>query len=392
MSSEPKVMIERAIKDVIGDSCANLHEPYFDEYDSVSMARVLECGFVSSTGPFLDEFEQQLQIKTGARHAIAVVNGTCALALALLASGVKPNTEVLLPALTFVATANSIIQASAIPHFVESESASYGICCASLRRYLEENCKLTNGKCINISSGNVISAIVPVHVFGCVADMTTLCKLAEEFNLLIIEDSAEALGSKHKGIHAGNFGESGALSFNGNKIITTGGGGAVITNDDAIADNARHIAAQAKMPHPYRYYHDQYAFNFRMPALNAALGCSQLDKLDRFLNDKRTLTQAYMARFSVEECCYFWQNQYTDTSNKWLNAIQLTPELESSRDSIIDHLHSQGLKCRPIWDLISNLPHLRGFPSMPLGNARQLVANTINLPSSPFLIGANYAR
>ena len=191
---------------------------------------------------------KKLQIKTGACHAIAVVNGTCALALALLASGVKPSTEVLLPSLTFVATANAIIQANAIPHFVESERVSYGICCASLRRYLEQHCKLRNGKCINMSSGNVVSAIMPVHIFGCIGDMTALGELAKDFHLSIIEDSTEALGSKHMGIHAGNFGESGTLSFNGNKIITTGGGGAVLTNNDAIAKKIRHLASQAKRP------------------------------------------------------------------------------------------------------------------------------------------------
>lgn len=385
MSSNLTSDIISAIKATIGDGQAALHEPTFDDRDKAAMRDVIESGFVSSMGPHLEAFEEKIRSFTKAKHAIAVVNGTAALTLGLLASGVEPGHEVLIPALTFVATGNAIQHAGAIPHFIESDRNTLGVDVPSLRLYLERITTFKNGRLCNIKTGRTISAIMPVHVFGHIGDIDGLETLAEEFKLFIIEDAAEALGSFKHGKHAGIFGACGTLSFNGNKIITTGGGGAILTNDDNISNTARHLATTAKQPHRYDYFHDRLGYNFRMPALNAALGCSQMEKLDTYLRSKQQLNISYAENFAPVDGCDFMANPKDSQSNHWLNAIILNPQTKSQRNAVLDALNDFGYGSRPIWALLNTLPHFAECPSMPLGTAEDLVGRIINIPSSASL-------
>jgi len=385
MSSSLAADIINAVELTIGNVVTGLHEPSFGDVDKVAMQEVIEIGFVSSTGPHLDKFENQLKAFTGAEHVVAVSNGTAALSLALLASGIVPGQEVLIPALTFVATGNAVLHAGAIPHFIESDSSTLGVNTKALIGYLEETTTNKEGRLVNVKTGRVIAAIMPVHVFGHIGDMTGLTELAREFNLLIIEDAAEALGSFQDGIHAGCFGKCGIISFNGNKIITTGGGGVVLTNDPNIATTARHLATTAKIPHRYEYFHDRIGFNFRMPALNAALGCAQMEKLPEYLKLKKKLKDNYSRNFANVHGCEFIENPAQSQSNNWLNAIQLTPENKSERNTVLNALNERGFGSRPIWALLNTLPHFADCPAMALPVAEHLAARIINIPSSPFL-------
>ena len=385
MSSSLSANIIEAIKATIGEHPAALHEPTFDDKDKAIMQEVIESGFVSSIGPHLDAFEDQLKKYTGAKHAIAVANGTAAITLSILASGVKATQEVLVPALTFVATGNAILHAGAIPHFIESDPKTLGVNVNSLEVYLKNITSFKDGTLYNLKSGRVIAAILPVHVFGHIGDMSELKILADKYKLTIIEDAAEALGSFQKGKHAGTFGTCGAISFNGNKIITTGGGGAVLTDNDEIASVVRHLATTAKKPHQYEYFHDRMGYNFRMPALNAALGCSQLQKLDNYLKLKKHLNNLYAKNFERVNGCEFVTNPKESQSNYWLNAIKLNPDAKPNRNDILDALNDFGYASRPIWTLLNSLPHFSEYPSMTLDTAKDLAGRIINIPSSPFL-------
>mgnify|MGYP001371523525 FL=1 len=264
-----------ATRSVTGDGEHHLHIPDLTDQDRNSVSSCFDEGFVSSVGSKISQFEQKLEDYTGAKHAIAVSSGTAALHVALIAAGIGPNDEVLVPALTFVATGNAILYCGAVPHFVESKEAGFGIDTILLQEYLDEIVDFNDiGEAVNKTTGRVIRALMVVHIFGHMTEVRVLKALALKFNLLLIEDAAEALGSWEDNIHAGLLGNVGALSFNGNKIITTGGGGCVLTNCDAIAVRARHVSTTAKLPHPYDYYHDQVGYNYRMPNLNAALGLS----------------------------------------------------------------------------------------------------------------------
>lgn len=390
MSYEFSSEIISSIAKAIGNVEVSLHEPQFDDRDKEAMQDVIRSGFVSSQGPHLDQFELSLKQITGAKYAICVTNGTAAITLGLIASGIMPGEEVLVPSLTFVATGNAILQANAIPHFVETNSNNFGIDVAKLQDYLNKNSKLEDGQCVNIRTGKVISAIVPVHIFGHIGNISELVKLAHTYNLKIIEDAAEALGSYKHGKHAGCFGQCGALSFNGNKIITTGGGGAVITNDSDLATTIRHLATTAKLPHRYEYNHDRQGFNYRMPSLNAALGCAQISKLKHYLEEKKRLKNRYVKCFKNGSCCDFVENPIGSQSNNWLNAIKLVPEAAFARDYILDALNNHGFGSRPIWKPLSELPHFSDCPSMNLPVTKDLASRIINIPSSPFLVRYNY--
>jgi len=385
MSSKLSQQIIFAIRKTIGDGKASLHEPMFDQSDHKVMKEVLDSGFVSSVGPHLDRFEQKLAQYTGAKYAVALVNGTAAITLGLLACGVKPKDEVLIPALTFVATGNAVLQLGAVPHFVESNLHNFGIDAKKLEIYLKANTEMLSGRCVNLQTKRIISAIIPVHIFGHIGDISEIICVAKRFNLRVIEDAAEALGSFKNYSHAGCFGNCGAISFNGNKIITTGGGGAVITNDIELAAEVRHIATTAKIPHEYEYFHDRQAFNFRMPSLNAALGCSQLEKLENYLKAKAQLNKNYAENFSEIAGCDFVAQSNQNNSNNWLNTIKLKPEFACERNNILDALNANGIGSRPIWTPLNELPHFENCPTMNLDIAKKLAASIINIPSSPFL-------
>jgi perosamine synthetase len=378
--------IADAIRSVIGPGRHRLHEPWLDLGDGKSVSDVVTSTFVSSVGPALSEFESGICSLTGAAFAVALNNGTCALQLALMGRNIGPGDEVLVPALTFVATGNAVLHCGAIPHFVESENNCFGIDIDALEVYLARLVIKQGGISINSQTGRPIRAIIPVHVFGNIGEMGRLIELAECYGIDVIEDAAEALGSRRDNVHAGLFGVCGVISFNGNKIITTGGGGAIITHDEVLASRVRHLASAAKKPHRYEYDHDGIGFNFRMPALNAALGCSQLKKIDLMLEKKAALASRYKNAFKMIQGCSFYTAPPQSHSNHWLNAILLDEKYSGNRDSILEWLNDNSLGCRPLWKPLSDLPQFAGCPSMQLPVARNLIARVINIPSSAFLL------
>ena len=374
-----------AIRQSINVEKAGLHEPSIDDMDIKSVVKTLETGFVSSVGKDIEEFEKDIARYTNASYVVGMCNGTSALHISLLANNIRENDEILVPALTFIATANAISYCKAIPHFIDSEVDSFGINIDKLELYLEKNTKLENNECINLKTDRRIYAIIPVHVFGFIGDMIRLQKLARRFNLVIIEDATEALGSFRNNKHAGTFGKCGALSFNGNKIITTGGGGALITNDLKLAKYAKHLSTTAKLKHKYEYHHDEVGFNYRMPSLNAALGISQLKKLPNYIIAKTKIRDAYQTNFNKIEGLKFILGPQDCKSNYWLNSIKLDKEIIKYKDFIIEELNEHGYLCRPIWQLLSSLNPYKINPSMDLSQAQELQESIINIPSSPKL-------
>lgn len=371
-----------AITDVVGPSKAGLHEPSFNGNEIKYLKECIKSTYVSSIGKFVDRFESNLADYTGAKHAIAVVNGTAALHIALKLGGVKENEEVLMPALTFVATANAVSYCNAIPHFVDSELKTLGIDVHKLHAYLLNNTKQRAGKCINTSTGRVISALVPMHTFGHPSNIDGLLSLADEFNLILIEDAAESLGSTYKGNHTGTLGLMGTLSFNGNKTITTGGGGAILTNDSNLANQVKHIITTAKVPHSWKFIHDQVGYNYRMPNINAALGCAQLEQLDTKINSKRKMFLRYQEAFLGIKRVKVISEPDECKSNYWLQTILLDSDISDYRDLILKGTNSAGFMTRPAWNLMHELKPFINCPRMNLDFAESLSRRLINIPSS----------
>ena len=374
-----------AIRSVVGLKAATLHEPSFNGNEWLYLKECLDSTFVSSVGKFVDRFESDLATFTGARHAIAVVNGTAALHIALKLAGVKINDEVLIPALTFVATANAVSYCGAKPHFVDSESRTLGIDAANLREYLMSHTEQRSNQCVNKSTGQVIRALVPMHTFGHPVDLNGLLAVAHDFNLVLVEDAAESLGSYYRGQHTGTFGQMGTLSFNGNKTITTGGGGAILTNDEELARHAKHLTTTAKLPHVWEFNHDEIGFNYRLPNLNAALGCAQLEKLPEKLIQKRELFKRYKAAFSSVAGISLMVEPEQCLSNYWLQTLVLNPECSDQRDVLLQAANEAGLMARPAWTLMHKLTPFEHCPRMGLEVADSLAQRIINIPSSPDL-------
>jgi aminotransferase in exopolysaccharide biosynthesis len=340
---------------------------------------------VSSIGKFVDQFESSVSEYTGAKYVVSVVNGTAALQIALKLVGVKSGDEVLVPALSFVATANAVSYLGAIPHFVDSETDTLGIDVEKLRSYLHETTEIASGLCINKSTKRVIRALVPMHTFGHPSDLEGLLSLAKDFNLLLVEDAAESLGSYYQGRHTGTFGAMGTLSFNGNKTITTGGGGAILTNDETLAKRAKHLTTTAKVPHKWEFDHDEVGYNYRMPNLNAALGCAQIEMLSEKIVRKRRLYEKYATAFNSVSEAFVFEEPKNCYSNYWLQTLLLRNEDLVLRDLILEESNSGGIMTRPSWRLLSELTPYHEFPAMNLDCARSLYCRVINLPSSPFL-------
>ncbi len=377
--------IINAIKVAINADTAVLHEPSLNGNEWIYLKDCLDSTFVSSVGKYVDRFESDLQEFTGARHAIAVVNGTAALHVALLLAGVKAGDEVLIPALTFVATANAVAYCDATPHFVDSEYDTLGLDPTVLREYLHVETEMLNKLCVNKKTGRVIRAIVPMHTFGHPVNIQGLMSVAQDFNLVLVEDAAESLGSTVNGKHTGTFGLMGILSFNGNKTITTGGGGAIITNDSVLAKRAKHLTTTAKMLHRWEYVHDEVGYNYRLPNINAALGCAQLEQLPDILASKRRLFTSYQNAFSnVPNVNLVGESERT-SSNFWLQTILLNDSVATHRDEILDKTNNVGLMTRPVWKLLNHLTPYRGCPQMELPVATSLAQRLINLPSSASL-------
>ena len=373
-----------AVSEVAGDG-APLHAPVFRGNEQAYVGDAISSTFVSSVGAYVTRFEQELAAFTGAKAAVAVVNGTAALHVALLMAGVRRGDEVIVPALTFIATANAVSYCGASPHFADSEPGHGGLCPQRLRAHLEEICDIRDGACVNRKTGRVIRAMIPVHVFGHPARMDELMRVAEDFHLAVVEDAAESLGSRMGGRHTGTFGLAGALSFNGNKIITTGGGGAILFNDAELAARARHLTTTAKVPHAWEYRHDAIGFNYRMPNLNAALGCAQLEALEDMLRSKRALRGRYGRAFADVEGVSLMDEPESCESNFWLQTLVLDEGLEDQRDEILEALNAAGFMSRPVWGLLSEQPPYSGAPRAGLAVARSLARRIINIPSSAYL-------
>lgn len=374
----------QGLRDVLGvpDQLIALHEPEFSGNERTLVQDCLDSTFVSSVGKYVDQFETMLADYTGAKHAVAVVNGTAALHIALKLAGVQPQDEVLLPALSFVATANAVAHCGAVPHFVDSGLDTMGIDPMALAEYLNTTAESTSNGLRNRHTGRRIAAIVPVHTYGHPVDMASLMEVANRHKLAVVEDAAESLGSTYQGLHTGTFGMLGTLSFNGNKIITTGGGGAILTNDAELARHAKHLTTTAKRPHRWEFFHDEVAWNYRLPNLNAALGCAQMDRLPDFLARKRELGNRYQAAFSRLNGIRFVAEPVQSRSNYWLNTVRLEAPEINVRDQMLAAANAAGYQCRPAWTLLNKLPMFVACPRALLPVAERLEASLINLPSS----------
>lgn len=366
-----------------------LHEPEFIGNEWAKVKDCLDSTFVSSVGEYVDRFELMLAEYTGAKYAVAVVNGTAALHIALILAGVQPGDEVFIPSLSFVATANAVAHCGAIPHFIDSDPVTLGIDIKALKVYLQECSQEQSGKLINRFTQRRIAALVPMHTYGHPVDMLSLLDLARDHNLTVVEDAAESLGSTYQGKHTGTFGKLGILSFNGNKIITTGGGGAILTNDPDLARQAKHLTTTAKQTHRWEFAHDQIAWNYRLPNLNAALGCAQMEKLPNLLRRKRLLAQQYQAVFRNMTGLDFVSEPPNSQSNYWLNTIRLKQPNYQVRDQLLQVANDAGYQCRPTWKLLHKLPMYANSPHAPLVVAEELEASLINIPSSGSLFFRN---
>lgn len=386
VTSPVKDFVER-VTAVLGvtETPLALHEPAFSGNELAYVRECLDTGWVSTAGKFVDEFELRLAELSGARHAIAVVNGTAGLHAALHVSGVLAGDEVLVPTVSFVATANAVSQCGAVPHFVDCAPDTYGMGPAALAEHLRQVAEPAGGGFRNRHTGRRLAAIVPMHVFGHPVDIEPLLDLAARYRMPVVEDAAEALGARIGDRSAGTFGVAGVLSFNGNKIITTGGGGAVLTNDADVARRLKHLTTTAKAAHRWDFVHDEVAFNYRMPNLNAALGCAQLERLPEILRRKKGLADAYAHAFADAPDFRFVDEVRGRSSNNWLNAIELSASMSGLRDEFLEAAREAGYQCRPVWRLLHRLKPYAACPRMDLSVAESLEQRIINLPSSPQL-------
>lgn len=358
-----------------------LHAPTFLGNEKKYLSEVIDSTFVSSNGPFIDRFESSIQSYTKTEKAVSVVSGTAALHSALFLAGVKSGDLVITQALTFVATCNALFHMGVTPVFVDVSEVSLGLCPKSLEYFLDTYATLDDtGGCIHKPSGSRISAVVPVHTFGHPVELDELVLILKKWNIPLIEDAAESLGSFYKGRHTGTMGRFGAISFNGNKIITTGGGGMILCQDKSEGVHAKHVTSTAKVPHPYEFYHDEPGFNYRMPNLNAALGCGQLEALPEYLIKKRELAHLYEDFFSKSEFDFVSEPSYAE-SNYWLNAV-ICPSIKS-RKELLEFTNEKGIMTRPAWTLMHKLPAFSNAIFDDLSLSEKLESRLVNLPSTP---------
>lgn len=357
-----------------------LHAPTFKGNEKQYLEECIDSTFVSSVGKFVDDFETKMAQYTGAKKAVVCVNGTNALQLALLMVGVERNDEVITQPLTFIATVNAIIYTGGIPVFVDVDKETMGLSSKALRKFLEENAIVIDGFCINKGTKRRIKACVPMHTFGHPCRIDEILEICKEFRIELVEDAAESLGSKYKNKHAGTFGKIGVLSFNGNKIITTGGGGMLLFNDEDLAKRAKHLTTQAKVAHPWEFVHDEVGYNYRMPNINAALGCAQLEQLDHFIKTKRQTAAKYKLFFEDNDGVDFFNEPNDCESNYWLNAIILKDI--NDRNDFLAETNKLGIMTRPIWELMNRLPMFNNCQCGELKNAEWFADRVVNIPSS----------
>ncbi|MDO9305943.1 MAG: LegC family aminotransferase [Sulfuricurvum sp.] len=357
----------------------SLHEPRFIGNEKKYLNECIDSTFVSSVGKFVDQFEAEFARTVGAKYAVATVNGTAALHISLLLAGVECNDEVITQALTFIATANAISYIGAKPIFLDVDLETMGLSPKALKLFLENNCVVSEGKCLNKTTLKTIKACVPMHTFGHPCRIDEIKTICDEWHIALVEDAAESLGSYYKEKHTGTFGCVGAFSFNGNKIITSGGGGVIVTDDEMLAKRAKHITTTAKVPHKWEYVHDTIGYNYRLPNLNAALLCAQLEQLQGFLENKRILATEYKEFFASQNI-QFVQEPQESKSNYWLHAI-LLKDLKQ-RDEFLDYTNSNGVMTRPIWALMNKLEMFKSCQHDALTNSLFLEERVVNIPSS----------
>ncbi len=355
-----------------------LHEPCFAGNEWKYTKDCLDSGWVSSVGKYVDQFERDFASYIGVNYAVATVNGTSALHISLLLAGVNSNDEVLCPTLTFVASANAISYTGATPHFVDSSRETLAVCPKKLEGYLADILEMrSDGFAYNKSTQKRVSALVVVHILGHVAEMDELKTVVSKYNIKLVEDAAEALGSYRDDVHAGAFGNLAAFSFNGNKVITTGGGGMLVTDDEALAKRAKHLTTTAKSSNGYYFSHDEVGYNFRMPNINAAIGCAQLESIDAFLKVKRELASVYASEFKGIDDVEFIKEPKGCKSNYWLNGLLVDGGLEA----LLEETNSAAIMTRPLWDLMHRLPMYQHCPCGDLSQAEYLSLRVINIPS-----------
>ncbi len=362
-----------------GQEFIPLHEPRFIGNDRKYVLDAIDSTYVSSVGKYVDHFEEMMREYTGAKYAIAIVNGTAALHMALILADVKRDELVITQPLSFIATCNAISYIGAEPLFVDVDKNTLGLSPEKLKHFLETACEVKNNNCYH-RSGKRIAACVPMHTFGHPVEIDKIIELCTKFKIAVIEDAAESLGSTYKNKQTGTFGTMGTYSFNGNKTVTCGGGGAIVTNDEKIGKLAKHLTTQAKVPHKWEFNHDQVGYNYRMPNLNAALACAQLEKLDEFINDKRVLASEYQDFFSGIKECEFVKEPVNARSNYWLNAV-LLPGL-TERNEFLKFTNENGVMTRPVWTLMTELPMFKNCISTDISSAKFIADRLVNIPSS----------
>lgn len=368
------------IRGIYGNmKCVPLHEPRFIGNEKKYINECIDSTFVSSVGEYVSRFESIVADYVGAKYAVATVNGTSALHAALVVAGVRRDEEVLTQALTFIATANAISYAGAQPVFIDSDRDTLGMSPEGLEEYLLSKTFQKEDGCYNRASGRRITACVPVHVFGHPVKIDLIKDICIRYRITLIEDAAESLGSYYKGKHTGTFGAMGVLSFNGNKVITTGGGGMIITDDEALARRAKHITTTARLSHKWAFVHDEVGYNYRLPNINAALGCAQMEELQGFLESKRTLAELYRGFFNKLGIAFFTEPEGA-RSNYWLNTIMLKDR--SERDSFLVYSNSKGVMTRPVWTLLNGLNMYKDCQTASLENSVWLEDRVVNIPSS----------
>jgi perosamine synthetase len=356
-----------------------LHVPHFGGNEKKYLLETIDSTFVSSVGAFVDQFETLMCDITSAKKGIAVVNGTAGLQVALKLAGVEAGDEVLTQGLTFVATANAIAYNNAHPVFLDVDLDTMGLSPVAVSNFLDENAEMRNGVCFNKTTNRKIAACMPMHTFGFPVHMDELLAVCNQWNIPVVEDAAESLGSYYKGKHTGTLGKLGAFSFNGNKVVTSGGGGAIITNDEEIGVKAKYLTTTAKKPHPYEFYHDELGYNYRMPNLNAALACAQLEQLHVLLQNKRQLASEYASYFATQGI-NFRQELENTKANYWLMCIEL--ENKTDRDLFLKFSNENKVMSRPIWQLMHRLPMYDHCQRDEQKNALFLEERIVNIPSS----------
>ena len=361
-----------------------LHEPRFKGNEKKYVIETIDSTFVSSVGAYVDKFEAMMAEISQTKRAVAVVNGTAALQVALRLTGVKQGDEVLTQALTFVATANAIAYNNAHPVFLDVDLDTMGLSPKSVEAFLEEKAELRDDGCYNKKTGNRIAACLPMHTFGFPVHLNELMKVCNKWNIPVVEDAAESIGSTYHGKPTGSFGQFGIYSFNGNKIVTAGGGGAIVTNEKHLGDFAKHLTTTAKKPHKYEYVHNELGYNYRMPNLNAALICAQLEQLSSFVENKRKLAERYESFFE-EKGIKFRTETHNTKSNYWLMCVELSDRKE--RDEFLSETNEQGIMTRPIWQLMYKLPMYDHCLRDEQKNAEYLEDRIVNIPSSVIIDG-----